>query len=456
MSERVSWQVCASCGQELAASDPRQRCPACRGLLELRHRAPPMTHGGLRALLDSRLGVRRGPLASGVWRYRELVLPEADDSLVSYPEGNTPLLARPAVAGWAGVPELLLKHEGHNPTGSFKDRGMTVGVTQARQVRASAVACASTGNTGASLAAYAALAGIRALVIVPKGRVAVGKLTQVLAYGARTILVRGDFDACLSLALAAGERLGVYLLNSINPFRLEGQKTIVLELLQQLGWEPPDWIVVPAGNLGNTAAFGKALREACGWGLISRVPRLAAVQAEGAAPFALSFRDGFATRHRVQAHTIATAISIGNPASYERAVQAIRETDGVVLAVSDAEILEAKAVVDASGAGCEPASAASVAGVRQLVRSGVIRKTDRVVAVLTGHLLKDPDVVLAYHQGTDPPSPRANRPVEIEPKRLARLRRLMADDVSLDRAFAIIAESPKQIFEKAFPDDGRN
>src|SRR2546427_8176406 len=169
MSERVSWQVCASCGQELAASDPRQRCPACRGLLELRHRAPPMTHGGLRALLDSRLGVRRGPLASGVWRYRELVLPEADDSLVSYPEGNTPLLARPAVAGWAGVPELLLKHEGHNPTGSFKDRGMTVGVTQARRVRATAVACASTGNTGASLAAYAALAGIPALVIVPKG-----------------------------------------------------------------------------------------------------------------------------------------------------------------------------------------------------------------------------------------------------------------------------------------------
>ena len=159
MNERVSWQVCASCGQELAASDPRQRCPACRGLLELRHRAPPMTHGGLRALLDSRLGVRRGPLASGVWRYRELVLPEADDSLVSYPEGNTPLLARPAVAAWAGVPELLLKHEGHNPTGSFKDRGMTVGVTQARRVRATAVACASTGNTGASLAAYAALAG---------------------------------------------------------------------------------------------------------------------------------------------------------------------------------------------------------------------------------------------------------------------------------------------------------
>jgi threonine synthase len=425
MTERVSWQVCASCGRELPVSDPRQRCPACHGLLELRHPAPALADGGLRALLDSRCGVRRGPLASGVWRYRELILPGAEDDVVSYPEGNTPLLARAAVADWTGIAELLLKHEGHNPTGSFKDRGMTVGVTQARRVCATAVACASTGNTGASLAAYAALAEIPALVIVPKGRVALGKLSQVLAYGARTILVRGDFDTCLALALAAGERLGVYLLNSINPFRLEGQKTIALELLQQLRWEPPDWIVVPAGNLGNTAAFGKAVREARQWGLISRLPRLAAVQAEGAAPFALSFRDGFATRHRVEARTVATAISIGNPASYERAVQAIRETDGVVLAVSDAEILEAKAVVDASGAGCEPASAASVAGARRLVRSGVIRKTDRVVAVLTGHLLKDPDVVLRYHEQMDPPPPRANRPVEIDPK-LEEIERVLA------------------------------
>jgi threonine synthase len=213
----------------------------------------------------------------------------------------------------------------------------------------------------------------------------------------------------------ASERLGVYLLNSINPFRLEGQKTIVLELLQQLAWSPPDWIVLPAGNLGNTAAFGKALREAREWGLIDRMPRLAAVQAAGAAPFARSFEEGFRTRYRVEPQTVATAIRIGDPASHDRAVRAIRETDGVVLAVSDAQILEAKAAVDASGVGCEPASAASVAGVRELVRRGTIAPGARVTTVLTGHVLKDPGMLLHYHVEADTPAAGANRPVEIEP-----------------------------------------
>ena len=413
----ASWQRCASCGDEIPETDMHARCPRCQGLLEVRHPAPATTGAALRALFDDRRGGanHRGPYSSGVWRFRELVLPTAADCILTYPEGNTPLLARPAVSAWAGARELLLKHEGHNPTGSFKDRGMTVGVTQARRIGATAVACASTGNTGASLAAYAALAGLPALVIVPKGKVAVGKLAQALAYGARTLVMRGNFDRCLELVDAASERLGVYLLNSINPFRLEGQKTIVFELLQQLDWEPPDWIVVPAGNLGNTAAFGKALGEAHALELISRLPRLAAVQAAGAAPFAASFREGFARRHRVEPHTVATAINIGNPASYDRAVRAIRETDGVVTAVSDDEILEAKAVVDAAGVGCEPASAASVAGVQQLIRDGTIRATDRVVAVLTGHILKDPMTVTFYHQEREPPPPRANRPVEIEP-----------------------------------------
>jgi threonine synthase len=413
---RTTVQRCAACGHELAETDPRQRCPQCGGLLEIRHPAPTATGAALRALLDARCGNRAGPFFSGVWRFRELVLPGAGDDVLSYPEGNTPLLARPSVAAWAGATDLLLKHEGHNPTGSFKDRGMTVGVTHARRVRATAVACASTGNTGASLAAYAALAGIPALVLVPKGRVALGKLTQLLAYGARTLVVPGDFDTCLDLALKASEQLGVYLLNSINPFRVEGQKTIVLELLQQLHWEPPDWILVPAGNLGNTAAFGKALREAHEWGLIRKLPRLAAVQAEGAAPFARSFAEGFARRHKVEAHTVASAISIGNPASYDRAVTAIRETNGVVTAVSDAEILEAKAVIDASGVGCEPASAASVAGARQLVRKGVIRRDEHLVAVLTGHILKDPDAITRYHDGATPLPPHANPPIEIEPR----------------------------------------
>lgn len=410
----VTTQHCTACGHRLGELDPAPTCPACGGLLEVRHaHATPPDVAALRAAFLGRCCTRPGTIASGVWRYRELVLPNAERP-VSHPEGNTPLLDRPAVADWAGCARLLLKHEGHNPTGSFKDRGMTVGVTQAVRVGARAVACASTGNTSASLAAYAAQAGLPALVFVPAGRIALGKLTQTLAYGARTLLVRGDFDACLALVQAAAAQLGIYLLNSINPFRLEGQKTIVFELLQQLDWEPPDWLAVPAGNLGNTAAFGKALRELCALGLIRRVPRLVAVQAAGAAPFARGFAEGFATRHRVQAETVATAIRIGDPASWDRAVQAIRETDGVVVDVPDAEIVEAKAVIDRAGVGCEPASAASVAGVRRLVQQGVIPPGASVAAVLTGHVLKDPELLVRYHQQEEPPPALANRPLEID------------------------------------------
>jgi threonine synthase len=396
----------------MTETDPHPRCTRCGGLLEVDHRPlGPSRADLLRRFTDRRGG---GASSSGVWRFKEIVLPSATE-LISHPEGNTPLLHREALDRWTGVNRLLLKHEGHNPTGSFKDRGMTVGVTQAKRIGASAVACASTGNTSASLAAYAAQAGIPALVLVPAGNVALGKLAQSLAYGATTLLVRGDFDDCLRLAEQAGEHLGVYLLNSINPFRVEGQKTIVLEALEQLSWNPPDWIVLPAGNLGNTAAFGKGLVEAKTWGLIDRLPRLAAVQAEGAAPFARSFQENFARRHRVKADTVATAIRIGDPASYDRAVKAIRETNGVVLSVSDAEILEGKAAVDAAGVGCEPASAASVAGVRRLVSAGTIGPSDSVVAVLTGHVLKDPGALLSYHRETEPPPPGANRPMEIEP-----------------------------------------
>jgi threonine synthase len=287
------------------------------------------------------------------------------------------------------------------------------------------VACASTGNTSASLAAYAALAGLPALVFVPAGKVALGKIAQTIAYGARTLLVRGNFDDCLTLAREASEALGIHLLNSVNPFRLEGQKTIVLEMLEQLDWDAPDWIALPAGNLGNTAAFGKALREARVAGLISRVPRILAVQASGAAPFAQSFRTGFAERLRVDPDTIATAIRIGAPASWDRAVRTINETNGVVTSVSDAEILEAKAVIDAAGVGCEPASAASVAGVRQLKARGLIERDSRVVAVLTGHVLKDPGAVVTYHQETEPRPEHANRPIEID-ARVSQVERILS------------------------------
>jgi threonine synthase len=384
---------CDDCGTTLAETTTRTRCE-CGGLLSVEH-SPSLRGDALRGALEWRAG------DSGVWRFGPIVQPLAVSQAVSHPEGNTPLLSRDAVSAWTGIDGLLLKHEGHNPTGSFKDRGMTVAVTQAVRAGARAVACASTGNTSASLAAYASHAGISAVVFVPAGKVAIGKMAQALAYGARTLLVEGDFDACLRLVEEAGAELGIYLANSINPFRLEGQKTIVLEMLQQLDWQPPDWIVLPAGNLGNTAAFGKALVEALEWGLIDRLPRIAAVQADGAAPFAAAFRRGFDRLEPVKADTIATAIRIGDPASYPRAVRTIRETDGVVLSVSDHEILAAKAEIDRSGVGCEPASAASVAGVRALRQQGVIRSGDRVVAVLTGHLLKDPGTVEQMHSGGD-------------------------------------------------------
>jgi len=385
---------CADCGTTLPDRSLLSTCGACGGLLVAEHRDPAQVGVALRALFDERARagmLQQDPVArSGVWRFRELVLPEAGDDVVSHPEGNTPLLARDAIADYAGVESLVVKHEGHNPTGSFKDRGMTVALTQARRVGARAVACASTGNTSASLSAYAAQAGIPSFVFVPEGRIAAGKLAQTVAHGARTLRIRGDFDDCLRLAREASDRLGVYLVNSVNPFRVEGQKTIVLELLQQLGWQTPDWIALPAGNLGNTSAFGKALVEARRLGLIDRMPRLLAVQAAGAAPFARGFAERFATKVTVQAETRATAIRIGDPASWDRAVGAINATDGVVESVTDDEIFAAKRVVDRCGVGCEPASAASVAGVRALVARGVIRRDARVVAVLTGHLLKDP------------------------------------------------------------------
>jgi threonine synthase len=391
----ASWQRCGACGEELVELDPSIRCRQCRGLLEIRHREPALGGAPLREMLDARRPEPTEPGVSGVWRFGELVMPGLDSDPVSHPEGNTPLLARPSLSEYTGVADLELKHEGHNPTGSFKDRGMTVGVTQAVRIGARGVVCASTGNTSASLAAYAAQAGLPAFVLVPDGQVALGKLAQTIGYGARVLRVRGDFDACLAMVEAGSESLGLYLLNSVNPWRVEGQKTIIFELLQQRRWEPPDWIVLPGGNLGNTSAFGKALEEAAAWGLIDRVPRLLVVQAEGAAPFARGFDDGFRERIRVPASTVATAIRIGDPASWGRAVQAIRFTNGAVMMVSDQEIMAAKAAIDRSGIGCEPASAATLAGLRRAVEGGRILPGESVVAILTGHMLKDPEVLMA-------------------------------------------------------------
>jgi threonine synthase len=386
----VEWLACVTCDRRYEITEIRYTCD-CGGLLSVeRSELPKDTR-----IFDERLnrGPRpeaRGLAQSGVWRFREGVLSIPDDQIVTHPEGATRLYEREG---------LLFKHEGENPTGSFKDRGMTVAMTQAVRVGARAVACASTGNTSASLAAYAAQAGLRAVVFVPAGKVSAGKLAQTLAYGATCLQIRGDFDAAMKLVLEASAKLGIYLVNSINPFRIEGQKTIVWELLQDLDWTPPDWIVVPAGNLGNTSAFGKALKEATEAGWIKRTPRLAAIQASGANPFYRSFREAFSGRHRVTAETIASAIRIGDPVSYDRAVAAIRYTGGVVEEVTDDEIMDAKRTIDGMGIGCEPASAATLAGVRKLRASGVIRDDDRVVCVLTGHLLKDADAIMKSHSG---------------------------------------------------------
>ena len=387
------WLVCVACGATYGVDEVRYAC-TCGGLLSVDR--PAGWAARLRpALFDSRLASRADVDRSGVWRFREAVRDLPAESLVTHPEGGTHLYARPALSTWAGVERLLFKHEGENPTGSFKDRGMVVGITQAVRVGARAVACASTGNTSSSLAAYAAQVGLPAFVFLPAGKVALGKVAQTLAYGARGLAVRGDFDAALRLVTECAARLGIYLLNSVNPFRIEGQKTIVWELLQDLAWEAPDWIAVPAGNLGNTSAFGKALREAHDGGWIARMPRLLAVQATGANPFYRSFADGFRSRHRVAPETVATAIRIGDPVSHDRARLAIEATRGLVTEVSDEAILEAKAHVDAAGLGCEPASAASLAGVRRLRAEGVIGPRERVVCVLTGHLLKDAGAILA-------------------------------------------------------------
>jgi threonine synthase len=300
-----------------------------------------------------------------------------------------------------GLDQLWIKHEGENPTGSFKDRGMTVAVSVARWLGATAVACASTGNTSASMAAYAAQAGLPAIVLLPEGKVASGKLSQAIAYGAQIRQIPGDFDSAMGEVERICRDEGCHLLNSLNPFRVLGQQTLALELLQQLSWRAPDWIVLPAGNLGNTTAVGRGLLLAYRLGLIGRVPRIAAIQASGANPFYQSFQHEFADLLPVEAHTLATAINIGNPVSFHRARDVIQATGGLVAEVSDQEILRAKAIVDQAGIGCEPASAASIAGLLRLVDAGVVGHTDRVVAILTGNLLKDPDSVLPARRAYD-------------------------------------------------------
>ncbi|HLG14328.1 MAG TPA: threonine synthase [Blastocatellia bacterium] len=397
-----------NCRAEFPSLSRLYCCPNCGGLLDLEYDfEPPRAASKTKALFEKRRASYEPLDRSGVWRFREL-LPFIGDyqHVVTLAEGNTPIYDAPRAAQYAGLDRLTFKHQGMNPTGSFKDNGMTTGVTQARVLGANAVACASTGNTSASMAAYAARAGMRAFVFVPAGQISYGKLSQSLEYGARVIEIEGNFDDAMRIVRELAEETDLYLLNSINPFRLEGQKTIIIELMEQRQWVAPDWIVLPGGNLGNTSAFGKALHELSEFGFIDRMPRLAVIQAEGASPFYDLFtaiRLGAAeSALEPLAHpaTLATAIKIGNPISWKKALRALRWTGGLVERVSEQEIADAKAIIGRDGIGCEPASAATLAGIKRLAATATIAPADDVVAILTGSLLKDPDYTIGYHTGS--------------------------------------------------------
>src|SRR5581483_2835951 len=376
-------------------------CPRCGGLLEATYGAPQASAAEWKATWRERR-LSNAPIdQSGVWRYREFI-PFVSDyrRVVTLREGSTPILDGGRFAAkYGGLDRIFFKHQGFNPTGSFKDNGMTCGVAQAIQLGMQRVACVSTGNTSASMAAYASAAGLQPIIFIPHGNISYGKLAQDLEYGARTLQVEANFDQILALVRQLAERLGIYLLNSINPFRIEGQKTIMTELMDQRDWRVPDWVVLPGGNLGNTSAFGKALREMKELGLIDRLPRLAVIQAEGAAPFYELMQRGKRAKLAAVAdpHTLATAIKIGDPVSWPKARFEVSTTDGVVERVTEQEIADAKAVIGRSGIGCEPASAATLAGIRKLTAGGVIARDADVVAVLTGNVLKDPDYIYRYH-----------------------------------------------------------
>jgi threonine synthase len=430
-----AWLRCFNprCGATYPITDVIYNCSQCGSLLEAAYEHGAIDAAALKRTWRDRRRDNSVIEQSGVWRYREII-PFLDDTrhIVSLREGNTPLLDAPRAAEYAGMDRVVFKHQGFNPTGSFKDNGMTCGVAQAMRLGMQRVACVSTGNTSASMAAYASAAGLQPIIFIPAGNIAYGKLAQALEYGARTLQVEANFDQILKLIRVLAERLGIYLLNSINPFRIEGQKTIVVEMMDQRDWTPPDWIVLPGGNLGNVSAFGKALRELNELGFVSKMPRLAVVQAAGSAPFYDYWRAGGANGFHAVEHpqTLATAIKIGDPVSWPKAMHEISSSNGVVERVTEQEIADAKAWIGRAGIGCEPASAASLAGIRKLLAASVIRADDDVVGVLTGNVLKDPDYIYRYHTGAlhapdgSPIAPNyGNQPVLVpnEPEKIVSL-----------------------------------
>jgi threonine synthase len=401
---------CISCGEIQEEFSPDFHCYRCGDLLEAvypeRFSGKNLDGGvelspdALRSIWLSRKTSAAPEDRSGVWRFRELLPRVPAQQIVTLAEGNTPIYEMPKCARIAGVGRLLAKHQGMNPTGSFKDTGMTVALSIAKDQGFQWVGCASTGNTSASMAAYAARANLKSLVLIPEGKIAWGKLSQSLEYGALTVQLKTDFDGCFKLLQEIAQRYPIYLLNSINPYRLEGQKTAAVEMLEQLGWTVPDHVIVPGGNLANSSALGKGLLELHELRLISTVPRVSIIQARGANALVRTMREkGGRELVAVKAETMATAIRIGNPASWKKAVAVLNATQGTCEEVSEEEIAVGKAEIGAEGIGCEPAAAVTLAGLKKLVRTGFVRLHELVVLVLTGHLLKDPEYTLNFHRG---------------------------------------------------------
>lgn len=382
-------QVCISCGREYSVDEIVYSCRKCGDILEIRYDY---------ALIRGRLGKSDWKsLPLSVWRYKDFMPIHNLLNVVSLNEGGTGLYRCLRLGNALGIENLYVKNEGENPTGSFKDRGMTVGVTKALELGTKIVACASTGNTSASLAAYAAKAGVSCLILIPSGGVAFGKLAQAIIYGAKVIQLRGNFDQALKMVLKLSEEhKEIYLLNSINPYRLEGQKTIAFEICDQLNMEPPDRVIVPVGNAGNISAIWKGFTEFNKTGLIGSLPKMVGVQAEGAAPIAKAIKNGKDTITPVEKpETVASAIRIGAPVSWKKAIKAIKDSGGTAEMVTDKEILEAqKMLARYEGLFVEPASASSIAGLKKMVEKGEIGKDEVVVCIATGHGLKDPDIVV--------------------------------------------------------------
>src|SRR5438270_7636842 len=387
---------CVNCGKVQETADRMFGCTECSDLLEVRYPEWAGAPAGFALRLKEIWRERRGSAlpenSSGVWRFRELLPQVERENIVSMSEGNTPLIQLHQAARRLRLARVLAKHQGLNPTGSFKDTGISAAITMAKAEGYSWVCCASTGNTSASVAAYAARAGMKSMVLLPAGQVSAGKLAQALEYGAHVLQLRTDFDGCVKVLHDVVRKFPAYLLNSLNPYRLEGQKTVAFELMEQLDWKVPDHVIVPGGNLANGSALGKGFMELRELGLIKSLPKISIIQAAGANPLVRTMREnGGKELIRVNAETRATAIRIGNPASWRKAVAVLKNTGGACEEVSENEIAQAKAELGAEGIGCEPASAATLAGLKKLVSAGFVKSAETVVLILTGHMLKDVD-----------------------------------------------------------------